>query len=372
MLIVIAIINLIVLWIVVINALKWPGLVREAEFDVPVVSLLIPARNEAHHIESAIKSALAQGSLIKEILVYDDHSDDSTASIVEAMQAQSPKIVLFQPSPLPDGWLGKPFACWQLAANASGEWLLFLDADTRLHPGAVSKMLGEATSRNVTFLSSWPGILAVSFWERTFMPMLNFVVFSLFPTPLQSHYASPSFGLAHGACLFMRHEEYKQMGGHERVKQEFFEDTVLAREWRKSGLKGICLNGRHHVSVRMYSSLREIIEGFSKIVYPAFRHEATFWIFMGFHLVCLMLPTVILPFAWWFSFHPVTVSIAAGAVLLARAIQCIQFGYPLWSVLLHPLAECGLIGLGLYARHKCRHSKGVQWKGRTYNPFGAA
>lgn len=354
------------------NALKWPRLTQDAICYAPVVSILIPARNEAHNIEAAIASALEQGCFVKEILVYDDHSDDGTADLVETLQAQAPIVGLIRPSPLPEGWLGKPFACRQLASRASAEWLLFLDADTRLHPGAVSKMLGEAVARKVTFLSCWPDLLALSFWEKVFMPMLNFVVFSLYPATLQERYSSPSFGLAHGACLFIRHAEYKSMGGHEGVKHELFEDTVLAREWRKSGLMSICLNGRGHVSVRMYSKLREIVEGFSKIAYPAFKHETSFWLFMVLHFFFLLLPILLLPLAWWIPLESLGITLAVGAVLLARMVQCVQFGYPFWSVLFHPVAEAGLIGLGLYARHIYRYRQGVRWKGRTYNQSGVS
>ena len=169
-----AVVNLIILLIVLINALKWPTLKTAAATNEPSVSILIPARNEAHHIEGVLRSAIIQGPAVKEILVYDDHSTDGTGAIVESMREEAPFIRLVQTEPLGEGWLGKPFACAQLGAAASGTWLLFLDADTRLHAGAVSVMQGEAEQRGITFLSCWPALLAGSFWEHLFMPMLNF------------------------------------------------------------------------------------------------------------------------------------------------------------------------------------------------------
>jgi chlorobactene glucosyltransferase len=237
---------------------------------------------------------------------------------------------------LAEGWHGKPFACNQLGSAAKGDWLLFLDADTRLHQGAAEAMLLAARKHNVTFLSCWPAILTGSFWEYIFMPMLNFVVYSIFPTPMQHKSTSPSFGLAHGACLLIERKTYCDAGGHALVKDELFEDTVLARAWRELGNKGICLNGRHIVSVRMYQSLGEIIRGFSKIV------------------PCGLPPAL-----------PIT---AAALVLAARLIQCIQFGYRPWSAFFHPLATAGMIALGLYVRYQCRNRSGVSWKGRTYTP----
>ena len=367
MLIVLITVNLIILTVVVINWIKWRPLVPLPNQTQPCVSVLIPARNEEKNIADAIRSALDQGSIIKEVLVYDDHSEDRTRPIVYALQEEAQRVRLVEPEPLPEGWVGKPFACEQLAAAAAGDWVLFLDADTRLHPGAAEAMLHAAQTKEVTFLSCWPGILTESFWEGVFMPMLNFVVYSIFPTPMQEKNPSPSFGLAHGACLFIHGNTYREMGGHANVKDELFEDTMLARTWRVKGLKGICLDGRHIVSVRMYQNLREIISGFTKIVYPAFARELSFWLFMGFHFIFMLLPFVLLPFATSLNLPLIPLAIAAGAVLAARLIQCIQFGFPKWSVLFHPVAEVGLIGVGLYARHKCRHSTGVSWKGRVYH-----
>lgn len=359
-------VNLIVLTVVLINWIKWRPLHPLPHKSRPCVSVLIPARNEERNIAAAIQSALEQGTIVQEILVYDDHSEDQTRHLVCALQKGAPTVRLIEPAPLPEGWLGKPFACEQLSAAATAEWLLFLDADTRLHPGAAEAMLEAAEASKATFLSCWPGILTGSFWEHIFMPMLNFVVYSIFPTPMQVKNPSPSFGLAHGACLFIHGKTYREIGGHTCVKAELFEDTMLARTWREKKQAGICLDGQKIVSVRMYRNLREIITGFSKIAYPAFERELSFWLFIGFHFLFMLLPFLLLPFASL----SILAATAAGAVLSARLAQCIQFGFPLWSVLFHPVAEVGLIGLGLYARHRCRHSSGVSWKGRVYNPSG--
>ncbi|VGO11581.1 4,4'-diaponeurosporenoate glycosyltransferase [Pontiella desulfatans] len=359
-------VNLIVLSVVLINWIKWRPISPLPHISGPCVSVLIPARNEEKNIACAIQSALEQGAIVQEILVYDDHSEDQTQPIVCALEKETPTLQLIEPAPLPDGWMGKPFACEQLSAKATGEWLLFLDADTRLHPGAAEAMLQAAETREATFLSCWPGILTGSFWEHIFMPMLNFVVYSIFPTPMQEKNPSPSFGLAHGACLFIHGKTYRATGGHASVKSELFEDTMLARTWRQKKQVGLCLDGRKIVSVRMYQNLPEIISGFSKIAYPAFERELSFWLFMGFHFLFMLLPFLLLPFAT----SSIWLATAAGVVLLARLVQCIQFGFPPWAAVFHPIAEMGLIGLGLYARHKCRHDSGVSWKGRVYNPAG--
>lgn len=361
------IINLIVLSVVLVNWIKWPALTPRFEQSDPVVSILIPARNEELHISGAVRSALEQGSIVREVLIYDDHSEDQTRQLVLSLQAESEKVKLIEPCALPKDWLGKPFACAQLSQAAKGEWMLFLDADTRLEKGAAEAMLHAAQTHGATFLSSWPRLISASFWEHVFMPMLNFVVYSIFPTPMQLKDPSPSFGLAHGACLFIHKETYNRVGGHAEVKQAIFEDTELARSWRILQQKGICLNGMKIVSVRMYTSLSEIIEGFSKIVYPAFRKDRSFWAFMIFHLIFMLAPFCLV-LAIPFGLPPVLPISATVLVLIARMIQCRQFGYPVWSAFFHPIGEAGMIALGLFVRHKYRNNSGVSWKGRTIKP----
>jgi GT2 family glycosyltransferase len=178
---------------------------------------------------------LDQGAVVKEVLVYDDHSIDRTAACVREVSMLSEKVRLIPPLALPQGWCGKPFACAQLAAEASGDWLLFIDADARIRQGAVRRMITEAIQRKATLLSFWPGLDMKGFWERALMPMLNFVVFSMFPAPLSFHMQMPALGLAHGACILIRRDVYQLTGGHAMVRAALFKDTVLARAWRKAG-----------------------------------------------------------------------------------------------------------------------------------------
>jgi chlorobactene glucosyltransferase len=277
-----------------------------------------------------------------------------------------PRVRLIVPPALPSGWCGKPFACSRLAAEASGEWLLFIDADARLYEGAIGRMLNEAVARDVSFLSCWPGLELKGLWEKILMPMLNFVVLTLFPAPLSMKRRDASLGLAHGACILARREEYKRVGGHVAVRDELFEDTSLARIWRARGERGLCLDGQKIVRVRMYDSFHGIWNGFRKNFFPSFRHVRSFWLFMLLHLFCFFLPFVLcvalaLQGAW-----SLQAGLAAVSVLLMRALLALRFGYPLWSVLLHPLAECVLLILGIVSWWSCRGGRGVEWKGRIY------
>jgi chlorobactene glucosyltransferase len=360
-------VGVLLLALMVYNMTGWPRVSRNAGPGPLNVSVLIPARNEEKNIAAALDGVLASHESVREILVYDDHSTDRTADIVRAFAGRPGGVRLIESQPRTDGWAGKPFACSRLAAEARGKWLLFVDADTLLQPGAIARIVTEAEQRGLTFLSCWPGLALHGFWEKALMPLLNFVVFTLFPAPLSVRMTLPSLGLAHGACILVRRAEYEQTGGHAMVKAELFEDTALARAWRAVGLSGLCLDGQDIVRVRMYDSLGGIWIGFQKNVYPAFRHEISFWLFWAFHFTFFVLPFVVALAQLAAGFFSPAVWGAVCAVLLSRTSQVLRFGYPLWSVFLHPLAECALLAVALTAWYKCHSGRGIEWKGRTYH-----
>lgn len=354
--------------LVVWNALAWPGVGARSEAPAGLVSVLIPARDEERNLAACISSVLRQGEIVLEVLVYDDHSLDATASIARGYAKRDGRVRVLAGEELPGGWCGKSYACSRLALEARGRWLLFLDADARLaDDSSVARMSSEATRRGVTLLSCWPAQTALSFWEKMLMPMLNFVVLTLFPAPLSLVRMDESLGLAHGACLLLERESYERVGGHALVRGEIFEDTRLAQLWRARGERGVCLDGSGVVRVRMYGSLQEIWRGFQKNFFPAFRRETFFWSFIALHLTVFLLPFILLPFALRGA--------GAGRLLLLLIISCVlsmralltaRFGGAWWSALLHPLSEVVLIALGLSSWYRCRSGRGVAWKGRRY------
>ncbi len=196
--------------------------------------------------------------------------------------------------------------------------------------------------------------------EQALMPLLNVVTFTLFPGPLSLRRADPSLGLAHGACILASRETYLAVRGHASVRGELFEDQRLAERWRRRGARGLALEGRTVVAVRMYGSLTEIRAGFRKNFYPAFRHTASFWLFLGFH-AALATPFFLLP---WTRSWPVLAS--AAMVVTMRGLLAVRFRHPWWTAFVHPVAACVLLGIGLSSWWRCRTGRGVDWKGRLY------
>lgn len=364
-------ISLALLGVTLWNALCWPRVAAAQTHSPPhSISILIPARDEAANIAACLAAALAQGSLVCEVIVYDDHSTDETAHIVGEYAQRDARVRVLAPDALPAGWCGKTFACAQLATAARGAWLLFLDADARLHTDAAARMLADAAARGVSLLSCWPRLELVSFWERALMPLLNVVVFTLYPAPLALTRRDPALGLAHGSCLLARRDVYARIGGHTLVRNELFEDVRLAQAWRAGGETSLCLDGQAVVSVRMYRSFAEIWRGFQKNFYPAFRRERSFWAFITLHFAVFLLPFIFAPFG---NTHARAWPLAATAlcVLTIRAALALRFRHPWWSVLLHPLGESILLALGLSSYWRCKRGRGVEWKGRRYHTEAA-
>ena len=351
------------------NALSWPR-VASCKSDAPqpaLISILIPARNEETNLAACLDTALAQGEIVGEALVYDDHSTDNTQAVINEFVKRDPRVRLIRAAALPAGWCGKTFACTQLAASARGEWLLFLDADARLAEGAAARMLAEAVRRRLTLLSCWPALELRSFWEKALMPLLNFVVFTLYPAPLALKRDDASLGLAHGACLLVHRSTYERVGGHTEVRDQLFEDVRLAQVWRERGETGLCLDGQGVVSVRMYRTFAEIWGGFQKNFYPAFRRELSFWMFMATHLALFLLPFILAPFVLMMDrVGGAALIVIALCVMAMRAVLAVRFRHPWWSVLLHPVGEAILLALGLSSWWRCKSGRGVEWKGRRY------
>lgn len=347
------------------NVLFWEKIGAANSPLKQTISILIPARNEETNLAASLDAALRQNDGVLEVLVYDDHSIDSTRWIILDYSNRSALVRLVEPAPLPVGWCGKPFACYQLAQVARGDWLLFLDADARLADNAAARIVAEAQRRKLTFLSCWTGLEMVSFWEKTLMPMLNFVVLTIFPATLSDKRMDEIFGIAHGACILAHRQTYSHIGGHALVKDQLFEDVRLAQMWRAKGERGLCLDGQEVVRTRMYHSFGEIWRGFQKNFFPAFRREISFWLFLLFHFVCFFLPFVLLPFVA-FGLLSKTFLLIAAIVLTMRLLLALRFRQPLWTVLLHPVAEAILLARGMASWRQCKSGAGVEWKGRNY------
>lgn len=360
--------SLALLAVTIWNVLCWPGVTQpDSSGESESVSILIPARNEEFNLPHCLDRALDQGKLVKEILVYDDHSSDNTTGVTCSYSKRDTRVRLIPSRTLPPGWCGKSFACAQLASAANSRWLLFLDADAQLRSNSLGCVVSEATARDVSLISCWPNLEMRGFWERALMPLLNFVVLTLYPAPLSFLRDDSSLGLAHGSFIMARREVYTRIGGHHLVKDELFEDTRLAQAWRAHGERSLCLDGQEILSVQMYNSLTEILRGFRKNFFPAFLRERSFWAFLVMHFSLFLLPFLLVAIPWANSFAHLLFGATCLTVLAIRVALALKFRHPLWAVFLQPFSEFILLTIAIASWWSCKSGSGVEWKGRRYH-----
>lgn len=344
--------------------------------SAPLVTIMVPAKDEEHGIEACLQSLLLQDYPHFEVLVVDDRSTDRTAEIVRRLAAADSRLRLIQVEALPPGWTGKTHALHLCQQSARGEWYLFVDADTRLDPACLSVVLRDAIDHEVTLESVLPALHAKSFWERTIQPFAGICLMVLFPLSKVNRPKHTEMGFANGQFILIRRDGYEAIGGHEAVRDKFVEDIHLGRLVRKSGRNLRVVMTPELVSVRMYSSLGEIVRGWSRILYSAVDFKpgklytllAAVLIFSVLSYVTLGLSIGLLlsgdrsPFVWWLfglavAHELLQTTIMARIYALSRSKQsylAVRF-----------LAVAVMIYILLRTIRMCRTHE-VTWRGTTY------
>ncbi len=354
-----------------LRSLKMPSPDSKVAEPAPFVSVLIPARNEEPNIESCLESLQKQDYPNFEILVLDDSSSDGTANIVQRMAAKDSRIRMLGGEPLPEGWAGKPFACYQLAKQAGGSWLLFVDADTIHAPEMLRSVLALALRLKPALLSGFPRQLATSLPQKVVIPVLYFVILSWFPLWWLQSSKKPKPSLAIGQFLLFSRDEYWRIGGHEAVKSRILEDVWLGIEVTRHGSRNVAIDLSPVVSCNMYRSVGAMWEGFVKWTYSvaALSPAALIGMIAAGYVFFLA------PFYWlWNELFVVSIPsdwriiviLQVAAVLLMRWMVDNRFKEPVASTLLHPVGFAFLFATGLYGALRRAAGAGVHWKNRLY------
>lgn len=319
----------------------------------PATSLLVPARDEADRLPTALAGLCAQDAC--EILILDDQSTDATAAMITAAAAADPRLRLLRGTPPPPGWTGKNWACHQLAAAARGDLLVFCDADVLLAPGALDACWWQMRAQHADAFSVFPRQHTVTVGERLLVPLIDEVLLAFLPHPLL-RLPAPSAATANGQLLMFRRGAYQAVGGHAAMPGELTEDLALARRVRRMGLRlGLALGG-DLVSARMYHGYWESVAGFGKSLRAAHRGN-DLWLVStaSWHLLAYTGP-------WLRWRHGRAWQAAAVLGLAQRVLVNIKTGR-------HDLAEAALVpvtplaALPVYA---LAFRRTARWKGRRY------
>lgn len=243
---------------------------------VAAVSVLIPARDEAHRIAPTIRSVLAQRGLTDvEVLVLDDGSTDGTADVVRRAAGDDPRLAILTGSATPPGWLGKPHACAQLTAAARGEILAFVDADVVLAPDAVAAVATLLRGpRPLALVSAWPRQVAVGVLGRLVQPLLAWSWLTTVPLRVAERSRRTSMAVANGQFLVVDAAALARAGGWQAVAGEVLDDIGLARAVRRVGDRTGVADGSGAATCRMYATGRELSEGYRKSLWAAFGSPA--------------------------------------------------------------------------------------------------
>ena len=351
----------------------------DASADAPFVSLLVPARNEARRIVPCLTSLAAQNYPRFEVLLLDDNSEDATrARAQEIGFGETGALRIIAGLPLPNEWTGKAWACHQLAHQASGDYLLFTDADTVHAPRMLASAIDAAQRTRASLLSLWPRQITPTLGEKAVIPLLYLAAAGLVPHfllaaaqrfPVLAKILPRSFlrsnGIANGQFLLFRRADYFALGGHEVVRNHLVEDVALARRVAAripDGFRLVNADGTSIVECRMYESLADIWEGFTKNCRAAFEESLFSFISAGVTQVAVFLA----PFALVaLPGHRVAAVSEVLAIYGLRFLHAARYRSSALGALLHPLGE--ILGL-LIALNSWRRSAGagVEWKGRVY------
>jgi chlorobactene glucosyltransferase len=343
-----------------------------------LVSIIVPARNEAGNIAPLIDSLLASRYAPFELIVVDDRSTDDTASIVKALPPD-PRLRLVRGEELPPGWYGKPWACVQGYRQARGEILLFTDADTRHQPGLLARALGRLEETHADMVTVSPTQRCITLWERLIMPQIWFLLSLRYHPRSVSRARRARDVIANGQFILTTRPAYQTVGTHAVVKHEVAEDLALAQTYVRQGLKLDFVFAERLMETRMYRGLGELIEGWSKNIYLGGRRS-----FPDEPLRRALVP-VMLVSAMLYWLLPLTLVATAGITnglspLFWAGVTAIGLSALFWMLISHGMkipARYGvfypvgvLMSLYIILRSTWRGRRKVEWRGRTYRDPG--
>ena len=344
----------------------------------PSVSAIIPAKDEQEALPACLDSVRSQRWPDLEILVVDDRSGDATPEIARAAAEADPRVRVVTIEDLPPGWTGKTHALHVASAEARGDWLWFLDADTRHNPDCLSIVMEYARSHDAALASLLPEMRCESFWEKVVTPLAGIVLMRSYPTFVANDVRKP-LAFANGQFLLIERSAYDAAGGHLAVRDRFVEDIALARRVKARGRSSRTAIAPGISSTRMYTSLGTLVRGWSRILYDAHDRRAAplVWkiveplIFSQPGDVAIVAAIAMLvlghagPFAWWLLGLSVVHQVLKQSVLY----RMYRVNSPKTAIyaLFYPLA--GIVSDVILARSLWMCATGrVTWRGTAYGP----
>jgi chlorobactene glucosyltransferase len=343
------------------------------EWPAPLVSVVVPARNERHNIERCVRSLLESTYPTLEVIVVDDRSTDDTASIVQQIAHHDARLRLVRGEEPPAGWFGKSWACWQGYRDAGGDYLLFTDADASHGPELLPRAMTALADVRADLLTVLPHQECVSFWERVVQPQSLVLIATLFGSlDRVNRNTNPRRAIANGQFLLTTRDAYEDVGTHAKVHDEVVEDVALAQAYLRIHRRVRVVAATDDMSVRMYTSLRGIAEGWTKNLFLGLRlmvgDPRAAYLAVALMMVAValwLLPPALAALSHRLAPAPATFGIVATAAGLAHWLVVLWYlRVPVWYAPLYPLGV--VVMLTILSRAVWRGTRRIEWKGRVY------
>lgn len=326
--------------------------------DKALVSILIPARNEQQNIGNLLSDIKKLSYRNCEVIVYDDSSTDRTSEIVNEYRLQDFRIELISGTPLPQGWLGKSYACYQLSLIARGEYYLYLDADVRVSGDLIERSIDYTRKYRLGLLSIFPRQIMDSVGERISVPIMNRILLALLPLVLIRVSPWRSFSAANGQFMFFDARVYKETQPHSKCKAFKAEDIAICRYYKKESINVSTLLGDCDIQCRMYRSLAEAVDGFSKNIFSFFGNSMTATLLYALYTTFAPLLLLCIFGLWALEAYLTAI------VVMQLFISLASRQNPLLNIILLPLQQYVFLWIIFSAISKNR-TRSLEWKGRN-------
>lgn len=353
-----------ILLITIVNYLYMPKLQSGPVCSPKRLSMLVPARNEEHNIANCLLSLVNQDHPNYEVIVLNDNSTDRTGEIVKNLAAEHPQIRVIDGGPLPDGWRGKNWACWQLSKAASGDVLLFTDADTVHSKGSGIGACRALESTGAGLVSGMVRQRMHTIGELLLVPLMNWAMMCFMPLPLAHMRQNLVLPAACGQYMAFSRNSYDLIGGHKAIRSHVLDDAELARAIRKAGQRSLLFDATDSVSCRMYSGFSEAVSGFTKNLFYIFQSRVIVHLFVWIWLLSsAVIPILYLIFGNEYRF---LVPAAAQCVmmLVAWLIAFRKARVPVLLAMAYPIMMPLWFWLAMRSMVKVLRGSTV-WKGRN-------
>ncbi|WP_207424667.1 glycosyltransferase [Desertivirga brevis] len=343
--------------ITLFNFISNPKLPKSPRRYNELVSILIPARNEEEDIITLLKSIKLQDYENYEVIILDDNSEDDTYTICERFCEKNKNFRVIKGQELPEGWLGKNFACHQLASQAKGKYLLFLDADELIKDGLINNSIHRMKLGRLALLSLFTNQQMETVGERLVVPLMHFILLNSLPLRLVKLSKKTSLAAASGQFMFFDAAVYHKHSWHAQVKSNVVEDVEIIKLVKAYQYNTESLLGNGYIYCRMYKSYGEAIQGFSKNLLAGFNNNIA-------GLICYLLLVIIGPIFIALYLDVQLLFFAITLIILSRIMISLASGQNAFlNIILHPLQMISFVIIAILSIKKNLSSE-ISWKGR--------